>query len=73
MARYKGPLPADPLKAVLQELQNHLARYEADNPIEGPKAAKAPFMRGLETGYIDGLKRAIRIVQCEIGISRKGK
>jgi hypothetical protein len=57
-----------PLEAVLQQLEAHLARYEADNPIEGPNTAKAPFMRGVEVGYIDGLKRAISIVQCEIGL-----
>jgi hypothetical protein len=65
MAKYKGPYPRSPLKAVLQELETALARYEADPAHE---AETDKFLRGCHAGYIDGLKRAISIVNMEIGI-----
>jgi hypothetical protein len=65
MAKYKGPRRPAPLKAVLGELETALARYEADSAHE---AETDKFLRGCHAGYIDGLKRAISIVNMEIGM-----
>jgi hypothetical protein len=65
MTKAKEPRRPAPLKAVLQQLEAYLARYKNEY---SPKAAKDDFMRGLYSGYIDGLKKAISIVNMEIGI-----
>jgi hypothetical protein len=65
MAKTKGPGRPEPLEAVLEELETCLARYRNEY---SPKAAKDDFMRGLYSGYIDGLKKAISIVNMEIGL-----
>jgi hypothetical protein len=64
-SKYKGLLPSDPLQAVLQELEATLARSEADPAYRDEKDM---FRIGYHAGYIDGLKRAINIVNYEIGI-----
>ena len=53
------------LQSVLNELNAALARYEADFVHE---AEENTFACGCHAGYRDGLKRAISIVQYEIGI-----
>jgi hypothetical protein len=65
MAKYKGPRRPAPLQAVLRELETQLAKYEAD-PAHETETDK--FLRGCHSGYIDGLKKAISIVNMEIGI-----
>jgi hypothetical protein len=60
----QSPDIPETLQSVLTELNVALARYEADSPHKD----KTAFMRGLYAGYMDGLKRAISIVNCEIGI-----
>jgi hypothetical protein len=62
---YKGPRNPDPIQAVLEELQTHLAKYTAD---PSHKEEKDAFLKGCHAGYADGLKRAINIIQYEIGI-----
>jgi hypothetical protein len=53
-------------EAVLRELEKTIARYEAESPPKG--TAKGAFFRGLNAGYIGGLKLAINAVNYEIGI-----
>ena len=53
------------LKAVLQELEFTLARYKADPAHESEKDI---FIRGIHAGYEYGIKRAVEIVNYEIGI-----
>jgi hypothetical protein len=53
------------IEAVLQDLEGHLVRYEAE---PGREAETDRFSRGWDAGYIGGLKRAISIVNYEIGI-----
>jgi hypothetical protein len=65
MAKYEGPLPADPLIAVLRALESDLARFKAEY---SHKEEEDTFIRGCHYGHIDGLKRAISLVRCEIGI-----
>jgi hypothetical protein len=63
--KYKGPRRPDPLKAVLEELESTLARYKAGRDGD---AAKDAFISGVYAGYEDGMRRAIDIVNYEIGI-----
>jgi hypothetical protein len=65
MAKYKGPRRPAPLKAVLQELESALARFVTNSSCEEKEDM---FIKGCHAGYIDGLKRAIGIVNYEIGI-----
>jgi hypothetical protein len=68
MGKCKTPKGADPLKAVLQGLESALARYKADPSLETEEDV---FYRGLHAGYENGLKRAIDIVNYEIGIRQE--
>jgi hypothetical protein len=63
MAKTKEPRRPEPLRAVLQELETQLARYEAEPGYRGDLAREM-----YRAGYTDGLRRAISVIQCEIGI-----
>jgi hypothetical protein len=65
MAKHKGPRRPAPLKAVLQELESTLALHKARHDREAEKDA---YIRGIYAGYEDGMRRAIEIVNCEIGV-----
>jgi hypothetical protein len=52
------------IKAVLEELESTLTRFEAGQD----EKERDMFKIGCRYGYIDGLKRAIDIVNFEIGI-----
>jgi hypothetical protein len=56
---------ADPLEAVLRELENAIVRYKE---ITSPETETDTFYRGRHAGYESGMKRAIEIVNYEIGI-----
>jgi hypothetical protein len=64
MAKYKGPRRPAPLQAVLRELEVSLAR----NNDRDHKENEDLYDRGFRAGYEYGLKRAIEIVNYEIGI-----
>jgi hypothetical protein len=65
MAKYKGPRhESDPLKAALQELETQLTRYEAEPDHVGRDLARRMY----RAGYANGLRRAINVIQYEIGI-----
>jgi hypothetical protein len=66
MAKYKGPRRPAPLRAVLRELEVTLDRNN-DRP---HKAEEDLFDRAFRAGYEYGIKRAIEIVNYEIGISQ---
>jgi hypothetical protein len=53
------------LERIVKELESDLARYKADPSHE---TGKDMFSRGLYAGYEHGLKRAVNIVNYEIGI-----
>jgi hypothetical protein len=55
----------DPLTAVLRELESTLAREEANHSHE---EVRDMFISGCHAGYAGGLRRAINIVNYEIGI-----
>jgi hypothetical protein len=63
-SKYKGPPRPAPLKAVLQELELALAR----NNDRAHKENEDLYDRAFRAGYEYGLKRAIEIVNYEIGI-----
>jgi hypothetical protein len=65
-SKYKGPPRPAPLKAVLQELELALARNKADRAAH--KENEDLYDRAFRAGYEYGLKRAIEIVNYEIGI-----
>jgi hypothetical protein len=65
MAKYKGPRRPAPLKAALQELKLALARYKTDPAL---LVKEELFDRAFRAGYEYGIKRAIEIVNYEIGI-----
>jgi hypothetical protein len=65
MAKHKDPRRPASLEAVLQELESTLAQHKASHDRE---AEKNTFMRGVYFGYEDGMRRAIEIVNGEIGI-----
>jgi hypothetical protein len=57
--------PPPPLEAVLRELENALVRYRETT---FPETETDIFCRGRHAGYESGIKRAIEIVNCEIGM-----
>jgi hypothetical protein len=65
MDRYKGPRRPAPLEAVLRELESTLSRYKAGRDHDAEKDA---FLPGIYIGYEYGMRRAIEIVNGEIGI-----
>jgi hypothetical protein len=65
MAKYKGPRRPAPLIAVLRALESDLALFKTES---SHKEEEDMFMRGYHAGYTYGLKRAISIVNSEIGI-----
>jgi hypothetical protein len=65
MAKYKRPRRPAPLKAVLKELKTVLARNKFD---PAHRAEEDLFSKTFRAGYEYGIKRAIEIVNCEIGI-----
>jgi hypothetical protein len=54
-----------PLEAVLRELENALVRYK---DVTSPESETVTFCKGCHVGFESGIKRAIEIVNCEIGI-----
>jgi hypothetical protein len=66
MAKHKGPNHPAPLEAVLQGLETALARHKADIAVH--KEDGYLLSKAFQEGYEDGLKRAIEIVNLEIGI-----
>jgi hypothetical protein len=56
---------AAPLEAVLRELENALVRYK---DIISHETETDTFCWGRHAGYESGIKRAIEIVNCEIGM-----
>jgi hypothetical protein len=65
MAKYKGSYRPAPLEAVLRELENALVRYK---DATSPETETDIFCRGRHIGYESGIKRAVEIVNYEIGI-----
>jgi hypothetical protein len=64
-SKHKGPPRPAPLKAVLQELKSALDKHRF-NPAQATE--KDIYIQGFNIGYENGIKRAIEIVKCEIGI-----
>jgi hypothetical protein len=53
------------IEAVVRELKKAISLYETSFYDE---KEKDPFIRGCHYGYLDGMKRAIEIVNLEIGL-----
>jgi hypothetical protein len=66
MAKHKGPNHPAPLEAVLQGLETALAW----NNDRAHKEEEDLYDRAFRAGYEYGLKRAIEIVNLEIGIGQ---
>jgi hypothetical protein len=65
MAKYKEPRRPAPLEAVLRELESILAW---DKEHSDSEAETSTYRQGMQAGYEYGMKRAIEIVNHEIGI-----